>query len=167
LSLARHHLDRRDRVGIIGFGGIVSWLSPSMGRRHEYRVADHLLDMRVAHSYAWKNIDIIPRRLLPPMALLVAFSPLTDRRVVDAINDLNSRGFPVVVVDTLHEDAIVAGPGPEAALAHRVWRMQREAARETFATAGVPVLRWDGTVPLQAVLAQMPRHPGYAVRTRA
>jgi hypothetical protein len=87
--------------------------------------------------------------------------------VVDAINDLNSRGFPVVVVDTLHEDAIVAGRGAEASLAHRVWLMRREAARETLTTAGVPVLRWDGTVPLQAVLAQMPRHPGYAVRTRA
>jgi uncharacterized protein (DUF58 family) len=167
LSLARHHLNRRDRVGIIGFGGIVSWLSPSMGRTHEYRVADHLLDMRVAHSYAWKNIDVLPRRLLPPMALLVAFSPLSDRRVVDAINDLNSRGFPVVVIDTLHEDAIEPGRGEEATLAYRVWKLRREAARETLTRAGVPVLLWDGTTSLQAVLAQIPRHPGYAVRTRA
>ncbi|MGH2808663.1 MAG: DUF58 domain-containing protein [Actinomycetota bacterium] len=167
LGLARHHLNRRDRVGIIGFGGIVSWLSPSMGRTHEYRVADHLLDMRVAHSYAWKNIDVLPRRLLPPLAMVVAFSPLTDKRVVDAINDLNSRGFPVVVVDTLNEDAVVAGRGDEAALAYRVWKMRRAAAREALTTAGVPVLRWDGTASLQAVLAEMPRHPGYSARSRA
>ena len=47
-----------------------------------YRIVDALLESEIVLSYAWKDIDIIPRRTLPPKALVLALSPLLDERAV-------------------------------------------------------------------------------------
>jgi uncharacterized protein (DUF58 family) len=65
-TLARHYLGRRDRVGLVGFGGTLRWLHPLMGLTHGYQVVEALLDTRVVESYAWKGIEVIPPRMLPP-----------------------------------------------------------------------------------------------------
>ena len=69
---------RRDRVGLVGFGGILRWLAPGMGTVQLYRIVDALLDTQIVLSYYWKEIDVIPRRTLPPNALVIALSPLLD-----------------------------------------------------------------------------------------
>ena len=88
---------RRDRVGLIAFGGILRWLVPGMGLVHLYRVVDALLDTQIVLSYYWKEIDVIPRRTLPPNALVIGLSPLLDPRSVGALLDLR-HGIDVVRV---------------------------------------------------------------------
>ena len=53
---------RRDRVGLISFGGILRWLVPGTGIVQLYRIIDALLDTQIFLSYYWKEIDVIPRR---------------------------------------------------------------------------------------------------------
>ena len=43
-TLASHYLERRDRVGLVSFGGILRWLEPGMGPRQRYRLVDALLE---------------------------------------------------------------------------------------------------------------------------
>ena len=50
-------------------------------------------------SYAWKAIDIVPARTLPPQALVIALTPLLDERSVRALLDLRARGFDLAVVE--------------------------------------------------------------------
>src|SRR6266511_1305257 len=64
-SLADAYLARRDRVGLVSFGGILRWLLPGMGTIQHYRILDALLDTEIVLSYYWKDIDVIPRRTLP------------------------------------------------------------------------------------------------------
>jgi len=92
-SLASAWLAHHDRVGIIGFGGVLQWLEVGGGSRHVYRVVDTLLHTRVMFSYAWKGIEVIPSRLFPPGALVVALSPMLDERSLGALLDLRARGF--------------------------------------------------------------------------
>ena len=166
-TVARQHLRHRDRVGLVGFGGIVDWLGPSMGHTQLFRIVDYLLDVKVSLSYSWRNLDVLPPRTLPPHAMLIAFSPLIDDRVIAALTDLHSRRFPVAVIDTLQEGSIAPGQGAEARLAYRAWKIKREEMRFALSSAGIPVAHWDAAEPLQAALASLPRPTRHRVRAGA
>ena len=70
---------------------------PGTGIVQLYRIVDALLDTQIVLSYYWKEIDVIPRRMLPPNALVIALSPLLDPRSVGALLDLRARGFDLAV----------------------------------------------------------------------
>ena len=54
-SLARAHLARRDRVGLVDFGGTLHWLEPAFGTTQLYRIIDALIASEIAFSYAWRG----------------------------------------------------------------------------------------------------------------
>lgn len=155
-ELCRHYLDRKDRVGLVGMGGVLRWLTPAMGRTQFLRIADYLLETRAVFSYAWRDTAYLPKRTLPAGALVIALTPLADSRVIRSLADLRARGFALVVLDTLTESAIAPGPTPEQQLSHRLWRLQRAATRAELADRGVPTLKLESR-NLDVVLAQMSR----------
>ena len=153
-ELCRHYLDRKDRVGLVGMGGVLRWLTPAMGRTQFLRIADYLLETRAVFSYAWRDTAYLPKRTLPAGSLVIALTPLADSRVIRSLADLRARGFTLVVLDTLTEAAIDSGPTPEQQLSHRLWRLQRAATRAELADRGVPTLKLESR-NLDVVLAQM------------
>ena len=98
-ALAAAYLRTRDRVGIVGFGGVLRWVLPSTGQTQAYRILDSLIDTQVVASYAWREVAVIPARTLPPHALVVALSPLADARMLAALADLRARGIDLAVID--------------------------------------------------------------------
>ena len=74
-----HYLREKDRVGLVSFGGVLNWLTASSGPVQLYRIVDSLLDAEILLSYAWKDIDVIPTRTLPPRALVLALTPAARR----------------------------------------------------------------------------------------
>lgn len=162
-SLARHYLSHRDRVGLVSFGGLLNWLTASMGERQFYRIVEYLLGVQVALSYAWKDIALLPRGTLPPLSLVIALSPLIDERALNALADLRARGFPVLVVDTLREEAVAPAGGIEGQISYRAWRMHRDALRFDLSRSGIPVVGWSGDESLAAVLAEVPELRRYLV----
>jgi uncharacterized protein (DUF58 family) len=163
-GLVRHYLRRKDRVGLVAFGGVLRWITVSMARTQVYRIVDALLESQAHFSFAWKDVDLLPHGTLPPSATIVAFSPLVDRRATDAIEDLFARGFPLVVIDTLPEERVDAEQGAEGELARRVWLLQRETLRAELRSIGIPVLRWWEAGLLDATLQSLPRVPTRADR---
>jgi uncharacterized protein (DUF58 family) len=154
-GIADHYLRRRDRVGLIAFGGSIRWLVPAMGLTQGYRIVEALLDARIAMSMVWMGVDVIPPRSLPPKALVIVLSPLVDNRSVEALLDLRGRGFDLAVIE-LAPEAFIAGPADAfAATARRLWRMQRELLRDRFRRLGVPVATWAPSEPLDAVLEEV------------
>jgi len=81
-TLAARYLRQKDRVGFVTFGGILNWLLPTTGAVQLYRIVDAMLDTQIVLSYAWKDVDVIPRRTLPPQAFVIALTPLLDRKSV-------------------------------------------------------------------------------------
>jgi len=147
----------RDRVGLINFGSRLGWIPPGQGQRHLGRMMDLLL-MGPAGAERRDAIGRLPKAALPPGALIVAFSPLLDPQLVEAIRDLRERGFSVLVVDVLssaprHDASMLSN------LTGRLWQLEQQAMRFSLTQIGVPVVRWAGTVDLDEPLAPYLRRP--------
>ena len=142
-ALARAHLARRDRVALVDFGGTLHWLEPAFGTTQLYRIIDALLASDIAFSYAWRNVDSIPLRVLPPGALVLAISPLLDERSLAVITDLRRRGCDLTVIEVSPLDHVSPGESAEDAVAYRLWRLQREAMRARLQSLGIGVAVWD------------------------
>ena len=152
VALVERHLAERDRVGLISFGGVLNWLRPATGLTQLYRVVEALLNTEVTLSYAWKDLDVIPRGTLPPHALVLALTPLLDERAIGALLDLRARGFDLAVIEISPLPYVGPADADAGELAWRLWRLRREARRLEYERAGVPVVEWREEVPLAAVL---------------
>ena len=165
-SLAVHYLREKDRVGLVSFGGVINWLTVSSGVVQLYRVLDSLLDSEIFLSYAWKDIDLLPVRTLPPSALVIALSPLLDERGVRALLDLRARGFDLALVEVSPVPfASAADDEPDDDLAHRLWLLRREALRSRYLRLGVPVVEWRDGASLETALEEVrafKRHARFA-----
>jgi uncharacterized protein (DUF58 family) len=154
-SLAERYLRNKDRVGLVGFGGVLNWLLPATGVVQLYRIVDALLDTEIVLNYAWKNLDIIPARTLPPKALVVALTPLIDKRSVAALLDLRRRGFDLAIVEIDPAPYVEPGRDELERLAFRLWRLRREALRSEYERVGVPVVPWRSEESLQVALEEV------------
>lgn len=168
-ALARFYLQLGDRVGLITHGERILSIAPAAGRRQLTRLLDALLDVR-APLVLTGEPEIVDPGGIDPRALVILLSPLVGVTVFDRAAALSRMGHPLVVVDTLPENA---APGVEApqfdsqwtAVALRVWRMQRESRLHRLAELGVPIVAWRGPGSLDAVLRDLAR-AGAAPRVR-
>jgi uncharacterized protein (DUF58 family) len=151
-TLATRYLERRDRVGLVSFGGILRWLTPGMGAGQRYRIVDALLASEIVFNYAWKDVSIIPARTLPPQALVVAITPLLDDRIVEALADLRARRYDLAIVEVSPAGFATPGKSESDQLAHRLWLLRREEIRARYERLGVAVATWSDEQPLDGVL---------------
>ena len=151
-SLTERYLAQKDRVGLVNFGGVLNWLQPGTGQVQLYRIVEALLNTEITLSYAWKEIEVLPRRTLPPKALVLALTPLLDERAMRALLDLRARAIDLVIVEISPLPFTSPPPGPAGELAYRLWLLRREARRLEYERAGAPVVVWNDGEPLTAVL---------------
>jgi uncharacterized protein (DUF58 family) len=151
-TLASRYLERRDRVGLVTFGGVLRWLRPGMGVGQRFRLVETLLETGVEPTYTWRDVNIIPARILPTKALVIAITPLVDPRFVTTIADLRARRYDVAVVEVDPVPLVEPGPSELERLAHRLWLLEREVFRARIARLGVGVGRWTDEIELEAAL---------------
>ena len=154
-TLAHAYLQRKDRVGLVGFGTFVTWLVPHSGLRQLYTIVDSLLTSEVVASYSRPGVSILPPRTLPPKALVIALTPLFDDRTATALLDLRGRGYDLIVIEIAPPEAAERGADDRIPLAERLWRLSREALRWQFAEVGVPVVTWRDGDPLAVPLEEV------------
>jgi uncharacterized protein (DUF58 family) len=142
--LAARYLERRDRVGLIGFGGVLRWLQPGMGLTQGYRLIETMLETGVRPTYTWADVTRLPPRILPPKALVVGLTPLLDPRFVTALGDLRARRFDVAVVEIDPERLVEPGTHGVEPLAYRLWLLHREVLRASLEEQGIAIGRWSG-----------------------
>ncbi|MEO8692461.1 MAG: DUF58 domain-containing protein [Acidimicrobiales bacterium] len=140
--LADAYLATRDRVALVGFGGLLQWVRAGHGVRQLYRLLDTLIDSRAFFSYAWKDVSIIPPRVLSPGALVIAITPLEDERTTAALVDLRARGFEVAVIELAAPSASIPAGSELDAVARQLWLLERAHNRERFRQYGIPVAEW-------------------------
>ncbi len=151
-TVASRFLERRDRVGLVAFGGILRWLEPGGGLVQQYRLVDALLETGVEFSYAWKDVNVIPARTLPPRALVVAVTPLLDERSIGALLDLRGRGHDLVVLEISPEPYLEPGRDRSDVAALRLWRLQRSDLRARFERLGAAVATLDDETTMEEAL---------------
>lgn len=154
-GIAEHYLASMDRVGAVGFGGVLRWLYADAGRVHRYRLVEHLIGTSIVKTYADKDVNTLPLRSLPPRALVIALSPLLDTRAVGALVELAHRGYGLVVVDTSPRPLLPEPRSWSRDLAQRLWLVERDALIHRLGEVGVPVVPWRGAGTLDVVLAEV------------
>ncbi len=138
MAVAARHLALTDRVGLVELGGIVRWVSPAAGRLQLYRLFDAALATSPYHSWAKRDLSVVPRRAIPPTAMVIGVSPLVDDRFVNAVVELAGGGADVAVVSL---EKPVPEEVPEAL--RLMWSAERQMARDVLANHGIAVARWN------------------------
>jgi uncharacterized protein (DUF58 family) len=161
-AIVDRYFRRRDRVGLVAFGGALRWLFPASGTVQLYRIVDALIDTEIVLSYTWRGVDVIPQRTLTPKALVIALTPLLDERAAGALIDLRARGFDLAIVEISPIPFVVPGRLEHEQLAYEIWKLRREALRGQYERAGVPVAVWNDDVPLVAALEEVRAFRRYA-----
>jgi uncharacterized protein (DUF58 family) len=153
-SLAARYLERRDRVGLVGFGGVLRWVRPGMGSTQRYRLVETVLETGVEPTYTWRDVNVIPARILPAAALVLALTPLVDPRFVAALEDLRGRRFDVAVVEIDPVPLVEPGRTEVERLAYRLWLLEREVFRSRLESRGIGVATW-GKADLDTALEEV------------
>jgi uncharacterized protein (DUF58 family) len=161
-TLASRYLERRDRVGLVAYGGTLRWLRPGLGVTQRFQLVETLLETDVEPTYTWRNVNVIPGRTLPSNALVLALTPLVDDRFATALQDLRARGFDVAVLEVDPVGVVEPGPTEAERIAHRLWLLERETLRQRLARLGIPVARWDDEKPLEVAVEEVRRFRRYA-----
>jgi len=153
-SLACAYLARKDRVGLIEYGGFLDWVRPGSGSPQMERLLDALLSAQVIFSYVTRDLALVPPRVLPPQALVIGLSPLLDERFVKAMGDLLARGFDVVLFSLSPVEMTRAALplSPVDDLACRLWSLERQAQIFELRRQGLSVLEWRPDQPLEVAL---------------
>ncbi len=160
--LATRYLERRDRVGLVSFGGVLRWLRPGMGPSQRFRLIETLLETGVAPTYVWRDVDLIPARILPPKALVIALTPLVDPRFATTLQNLRARGFDLVVVEIDPVELVEAGRSAIERFAYRLWLLDREMLRSRLERLGIGIARWGDDVALESALEEVRTYRRYA-----
>ena len=151
-TLAGEYLRQRDRVGLLSFGGELEWVLPSASARQHYRIIDAVLSSESARLFRWRDLSLIPPRVLPPQSLIVALSPLLDWRMNRALLNLRARGYDLALIEVDPLRFAEHARTMYGEQAWRVWVLERELIRNQFLRAGVRVSRWGEDAPLAAAV---------------
>jgi uncharacterized protein (DUF58 family) len=155
-GIAEHYLSIGDTVGLVEYGGRNRILHPSSGHRHTALVQDWLIDvgpLSAAVPPAQRWLASLPTG----GALVIALSPLLDEDAAAHLVTLRSRGASLIAVDCLPVDAVPAPTDHQAAIAERLWRLEREALVDRLGELGVPVVPRSGAGTLDQVLTDLAR----------
>jgi uncharacterized protein (DUF58 family) len=151
-SLADSYLQARDRVALVGFGGLLQWVRRGHGVRQLYRLLDTLIDSRAFFSYADKPVSLIPPNVLSPGSLVIGITPLEDERTAEALVNLRARGFEVGIVELMPSASSLPATTELDVAAVRLWKLQREHNRDRFRDFGIPVVAWSEHDPLNTTM---------------
>jgi uncharacterized protein (DUF58 family) len=157
-ALAAHYLYHKDRVGLIQYGGVCTWISPATGQLQLYRLLDALLGTQPVFSYLTADIARIPPRVLPAGALIFVITTMLDTRIDVALQDLLARGFQfvLVIISPAHVMPGAQHPRANEAIA-RLWRLEMELRLQELRRLGVPVVMQNSGEPLADLYAMMSR----------
>jgi len=165
-SLATHYLEHRDRVGLVGFGGVLRWLQPGMGTTQRYRLIETMLETGVEPTYTWQGVNVIPARILPPKSFVLALTPLVDPRFCVALEDLRGRRFDVAVIEVDPIRLVEPGRSLVERDAYRLWLLEREVLRSRLAGRGIGFATWSNA-DLESALEEVRTFRRYARPARA
>jgi uncharacterized protein (DUF58 family) len=158
-ALASAYIARKDRVGLVEFGGHLRWLKPAAGRRQLERLLRAAVPASQHFTYVARTLEYVPATALPPQALVIAVSPVIDERFTRAIVDLAGRGYDVVLL-AISPVELTRRALPDthlSAVACALWKLELAARLQPLRNSGITVVEWNPELPLDTALASLAR----------
>jgi uncharacterized protein (DUF58 family) len=156
-GLVRAYLRTHDRVGVVSVGGATRWLQPGSSEGYFYRIVETVLEVRKDVAYRTAGVSALPPPALPEGAIVYVFTPLSDQRILDVLDQVARRALALVVIEIAAADPYVE-PGDEIGeLALRLWRSDRDAMRFALKERGIAVVTHERGETLDLALAPLLR----------
>ena len=158
-ALASAYIARKDRVGLVEFGGYLRWLKPAAGRRQLERLLRAAVPAAQVFSYMARSLDYVPATALPRQALVIAVSPLIDERFTRTVVDLAGRGYDVVLL-AVSAVELTRRVLPDTAVrdvACALWTLELAERVQNLRHQGITVVEWQPEQPLETALASLAR----------
>ena len=155
-ALASVHLSAHDRVGLLTYGDVNTWLSPNGGDRARYQLLEAMLGIGGDMASRRQRLAASGERLIPPSALVVGVTPLWNGRVVQTLQSLRSKGRPVVTLLVDMSDAFPSTHEHERQ-AHRLFDQLVQARATALHHAGVPTVAWKDGQAVAGVVQALQR----------
>jgi uncharacterized protein (DUF58 family) len=149
VSIAAKALASRNRAGIIIQRDVLDWVYPAYGRQQLYRIIHRLMVVRPGGTWPLEHVAGVLTRFFPPQCQVVLITPLLDRKAVDGVAGLASRGFEVVIVSPSPVAIMgrqLEGDGA-AALALRILAAERDTIMAELRDVAT-VVDWNPGQPL-------------------
>jgi uncharacterized protein (DUF58 family) len=152
-ALADTLISAGHRVGLLKYGHTLRWTFPGYGQVQRERILQALARAEVGDSIVFSDLARMPSKLFPINSQLVLVSPLAN----DDINTLvhwRARGYQVLVIspDPISYELGGLPDVPSTELAMRIIRIERKVLLLRLQRAGVQVLDWNVSLPLDRVI---------------
>src|SRR5207247_1269548 len=147
-----NHVARQKAEGI-EFADIREFVAGDRVRHVNWRATARRGELWVNEHHAERNADVVIFLEVFAQARRVHRSTL--HRAATALLDLRARGFDLIVVEISPLAFVVPKQGEIQDIAHRLWRLRRDAVRGRFERAGVPVAIWDDDSSLTVAMEEV------------
>ncbi len=167
-ALADAFISAGNRVGLLRYGHTLRWTFPGYGHVQRERIMQSLSRAAIGDSAVFADLARIPARLFSANSQLVLISPLQESDY-DTLLRLRARGYQVMVIspDPVSYESRALPDTPETRLAARILGLERRMLLLRLRRAGVQVLDWDVTLPLDRLIKTRLGRPPLNSRYRA
>jgi uncharacterized protein (DUF58 family) len=144
-SLVKAYGQGRHRLGLVSFSGYTRWFGLDSGGTHQYRLLEAVMRTQAVTEPVWMAVDRVLERTVHRPSMVVFVTPLVTEGIHGRILQLAGGGVDVGVVAVDPDEWIETPRDPLRALAHRIWRMERQRAIDILRSSGVAVGDlWEG-----------------------
>jgi uncharacterized protein (DUF58 family) len=156
-GLAQLLLNEGNRVGLLVYGGYLQWTFPGYGKIQKERILLSLAQAQPGDLFVFSGLENLPTRAFPTSAQLILISSL-DIDDLDVLIHLRGRGYQIILISPnpikFEERGLKEEEGGSLAL--RIARIERYLQLNKIRDAGIQVVDWDVTIPIdQAIQAQL------------
>lgn len=152
-SLADVFLSQGNRVGLLVYGGYLDWTFPGYGKIQREQIMHALARAEIGNSTVFADLKHLSPRMFAPESQIVLVSSLTQDDLTILI-ELRGRGYQVLVIspDPIQFECSVLPAAPQVNTAARILRIERNLLFRRLERAGIRVIEWDTSIPLDQAL---------------
>ena len=146
-------LAQGNRVGLFVYSGFLGWTFPDYGKIQRERIMQTLARAEVGVSSVFAGLDHLSPRMFPSESQIILVSTLVQDDL-NVLVQLRGRGYQVMVIspDPVKFEHQLLEPSPRVDLAVRIVRMERDLFIRRLERAGIHVVEWDVSIPLDQAI---------------
>ena len=167
-GLADAFLAQGNRVGLLVYGSYLGWTMPGYGKIQRERIMRALAGAEVGVSSVFSGLQHLSPHMFPPESQIVLVSPLVNDDL-EVLIQLRGRGYQVMVIspDPARFESRLLADQPKVDLAERIVRMERSLLLRRLERAGIQVIGWDVSIPLDQAIGPFLTRPHRSVFRRS
>lgn len=167
-GLADAFLAQGNRVGLLVYGSYLGWTMPGYGKIQRERIMRALAGAEVGVSSVFSGLQHLSPHMFPPESQIVLVSSLVNDDL-DVLIQLRGRGYQVMVIspDPARFERGLLSDLPKVELAERIIRMERNLLLRRLERAGIQVVGWDVSIPLDQAIGPFLTRPHRSVFRRS